>query len=92
MSREKIGTQRKASLIATLSTTNQTWNDLENNEQSFTEFLLLSEFTVSENNFGQNGINNVIYHEMFIFIGCSIMFIFEKGACRWEQCQTASDA
>jgi hypothetical protein len=36
MSREKISTQRKPSLIAALSTTNQTWNDLGNKEESFT--------------------------------------------------------
>jgi len=36
MSREKISTQRKPSPIATLSTTNQTWNDLGNKEESFT--------------------------------------------------------
>jgi len=48
-------------------------------------FFLLSEFNVSENTFSQNDINNVIYHEMFIFIGCYIRPIFEKGACRWEQ-------
>jgi hypothetical protein len=47
----------------------------------------------SENNFSQNDINNVICHGMFIFIGCSIMHIFKKGASRWEQAyQTASDA
>lgn len=92
ISRGKKSTQRKPSLIATLSTTNQSWNDFGNKDESFTYFFLLSKFTVSEN-FSQNDINNVIYHEMFIFIGCSIMFIFETGACRWEQaCQTASDA
>jgi hypothetical protein len=65
ISRGKKSTQRKPSLIATLSTTNQTWNDLGNKEESFTFFFLLSEFTVSENNFSQNDINNVIYHETF---------------------------
>jgi hypothetical protein len=57
---------------------------LGNKEVSFTYFFLFSEFTVSENNFNKNDINNVIYHEMLIFIGCSIMLIFEKGACGWD--------
>lgn len=81
MSREKISTQRKPVSLPLCTQQirhGMTWEIKKNLSHSFFCFqdsLFLKVILIK--------MISTIYREMF-FIGCSIMLIFEKGACGWD--------